>query len=586
LPDPLGRCQTNADCARGAAGSFCAENVCQGPPRGSIETLPARVFARSETVHVRASVDRSHGEPAVRVLFASAAVAAAREPDGAFGADMPLRFAPAGAEGPVAFAVEMKDDLGHVTLLPGSVQVDDAPPRVSVDPASIPSSAAVRGTSVPLRVVVVDLTPVTLLWTAGGGYGAATQQPDGSFIAPIETSKAPPGATSLDVAFAATDAVGNASAAHASIPLTRLKFATKHDQPIASIVVSDFIWAIAQSEVWILHRDGTSITTGSTGSTPLAEAATDGLHLFFGRADDKVCRMGLDGSIRLCCGPFPTLTGGPILLGSAPIVSTKGAGSLAARLVAVLDSGGSCGPVPFTTNINFGAAVPAIGLDGIVYSGASQGIVAAKFGDSAWIDGRATPETPIYRGQAALHGSSVLVSTTSATIDTFASVPYNAGAPAPTPTTVQAAPAGRVISSPTLAEDGTVTVATDDKKIVAVKTDGSIRWTATLPDNATAPPTHGAGNLVYVGTAGGEIIALSADDGSLVWSQKVGAPVRGPLAPGCDGLLYAATDASVVAIVIDSAGLANSGWPRSAHDIRGSGDAGRLLRYPSGACQE
>jgi len=42
LPDPLGRCQTNADCARGPAGSFCAENVCQGPPRGSIEALPAR----------------------------------------------------------------------------------------------------------------------------------------------------------------------------------------------------------------------------------------------------------------------------------------------------------------------------------------------------------------------------------------------------------------------------------------------------------------------------------------------------------------------------------------------------------------
>ncbi|TMA25069.1 MAG: PQQ-like beta-propeller repeat protein [Deltaproteobacteria bacterium] len=584
LPDPLGRCQTNTDCERGPAGSFCAENVCQGPPRGSIEALPARFFARSETVHVRTIVDRSHGEPAVHVLLGSGAVAAAREPDGAFGADLPLRFAPAGSEGPVPFAVEVKDDLGHLTLLPGSIQIDDAPPRVSVDLASIPSPAAVRGSSVPLRVVVQDLTPVTLVWTAGGAQGAAMQQPDGSFIAAIDTSKAPAGAPSLDVAFTATDAVGNASAAHASIPLTRLKFVTRHDQPIASIVVSDVIWAIAQSEIWILHRDGTSLTKGSTDATPVAEAATDGHHVFFARSDDKVCRMGSDGSIQLCCGPFTPLTGGPILLGSNPIVSTRHTATTSSRLVAVLDSNGICNQMSWLTTVDFAAAMPAVGVDGIVYSGASQAIVAAKFDGSVWTGGHPTSETPSYRGQAAIQGNSVLVSTTSATIDTFASVPLNSDAP--TPTTVQAAVAGTVISSPTLAEDGTVTIATNDKRIVALKTDGNIRWNATLLDNATASPTHGAGGLVYVGTAGGEIIALSGDDGSAIWSQKVGAPVRGPLAPGCDGLLYAATDASVVALVIDAAGLADSDWPRAGHDIRGSGDARRPLRSASGACLE
>jgi len=152
---------------------------------------------------------------------------------------------------------------------------------------------------------------------------------------------------------------------------------------------------------------------------------------------------------------------------------------------------------------------------------------------------------------------------------------------------VQVAPPGAIITSPTIAADGTATVATDDRRVIALRADGSVRWTATLLANATAPPTHGAGNLVYVGTMLGDILALSLDDGSTVWSYHAGAPVRGPLAPGCDGLLYAGTDAAVLALVIDSPGLADSPWPRAGHDIRGSGDARRPLRAPvTGACLE
>jgi outer membrane protein assembly factor BamB len=143
-----------------------------------------------------------------------------------------------------------------------------------------------------------------------------------------------------------------------------------------------------------------------------------------------------------------------------------------------------------------------------------------------------------------------------------------------------------VVTSPTIAADGTTTVATDDRRVIALRPDGTVRWTATLAGNATAPPTHGAGNLVYVGTLSGDILALSLNDGSTVWSYPAGAPVRGPLAPGCDGLLYAGTDAAVLALVIDAPGLADSSWPRAGHDIRGSGDARRPLRSATGACLE
>ena len=67
---------------------------------------------------------------------------------------------------------------------------------------------------------------------------------------------------------------------------------------------------------------------------------------------------------------------------------------------------------------------------------------------------------------------------------------------------------------------------------------------------------------------------------------NAGVPVRGPLAPGCDGVLYAATDGAIVALVIDQPGLADSDWPKAAHDVRGTGDARRPLKSPTGGCLE
>jgi hypothetical protein len=582
LPQLRGTCESDVDCAGGPAGSFCAEGVCQGPPRGTVETLPGGVFARSASVHVRARVDRSHGEPTARVLLGAGSVPAAREADGAFGAQVPLSLAPAGSEGTVPFAVEIKDDLGHATMLASSVVVDDRAPRVAVDAVA---GTVLRGNTVAVRAVVQDLTPVTVFWTAGSAQAAAQQQADGSFVAQVDTKSAPPGTSVLDVAFTATDAVGNASTAHGSVALTRLKFSAAHRAQVSWLAISDVIWAMAITDVLIFKRDGTLLTKATTGGRAFAEIATDGSHLFFSRAlDDQVCRMGSDGLIQLCCGPFSNLTGGPALLGATPIVATTGGFTTSSRLFAVVDDGGFCNPHGSLQTADFAENRPGIASTGIIYSGAAQSIVAAKFDGIAWTT-RATSETSRYRGQPAFRGQLVLSSTTSATIDTFAFVDP-LGAPASSPSSVQAAPFGTVVTSPTIAADGTTTVATDDRRVIALRPDGTVRWTATLAGNATAPPTHGAGNLVYVGTLSGEILALSLNDGSTVWSYPAGAPVRGPLAPGCDGLLYAGTDAAVLALVIDAPGLADSSWPRAGHDIRGSGDARRPLRSATGACLE
>jgi outer membrane protein assembly factor BamB len=142
------------------------------------------------------------------------------------------------------------------------------------------------------------------------------------------------------------------------------------------------------------------------------------------------------------------------------------------------------------------------------------------------------------------------------------------------------------ISSPTIAADGTAVLSTDDSHLVAVNPNGSIRWTVSLPAAATAPPSHGVGDLLYVGTVAGDILALKLADGSTAWTYSAGSAIRGPLAIGCDAILYAASDGAVLALALDAAGLADSPWPKAAHDVRGTGDARRTLRSAIGVCLE
>src|SRR5207253_1547396 len=203
--------------------------------------------------------------------------------------------APSGVEGAVPFSIELRDDLGHVTALPASVKVDDRAPRVTVD--GVPATPVLRGTQVSLRVTVEDMSAVTIAGT--------TRNSDGSFTIGVDTHAAGAGITNYDVPITVIDAVGNATTAHAKIPLTRVKFATQHPthSSVTSIVLTDnLIWGlIDQSEFWIVRRsDGTSLLRPPTGGNTFPQIATDGSRLFFARSDNYVCRMGADGSIQLC----------------------------------------------------------------------------------------------------------------------------------------------------------------------------------------------------------------------------------------------------------------------------------------------
>lgn len=585
ISDPRGQCATDADCTGGAPGSFCAGGICQGPPRGSVDSFGTRTFARADTVRVVIRVERSHGAATARVVFGGAAIPAQAATGGTLEADVPLSLAPAGVEGAVPFSVELRDDLGHVAALPGSVQVDDRAPRISIDPLSLPTSAVLRGATVSLRVSVDDFSSVTV--------AGATRSADGSFALLVDTRTAAPGAAALDVAVVATDAVGNASTEHASIPLTRLKFVARHptNGTVSSLVLSDnLIWGLVSSgEIWILRRsDGASLLRPATGGNTFPQLATDGTSLFFARSsDNQLCRMGADGLVQVCRSPGATLTSGPILQGSKPIVATTGSALFSSIFFGVLDDVDATKTV---TNklADFASNMPAIGPDGIVYSGAAQAVATAQLNAGNWTTGIATTESSrYYRGQPAFRGGGVVIlASSTGAIDTFTFINPLAS-PAPSPVTTQVASGIQGISSPTIADDGTALLATDDRHLIALPADKSLpRWSILLPDQLAAPPTNGSGGIVYAGTVLGDILALNLADGSTLWKFSAGAPIHGPLAAGCDGILYAAIDGAVLALALDAPGLANSPWPMASHDVRGSGDARRPLRSATGACLE
>ena len=583
LPHPGGECSSDADCLGGPSGSFCAESVCQGPPLGALEALPSRALGRGETLHVRLHVQRSHGLASAQVIVAGQAVTAQLEADGALGALVPLSLAPSGIEAAVPLSVELRDDLGHATTYAASVTIDDLAPRIAFKASDVPAAAVLRGSKLSLRIAAQDLTAVSI--------DGATQNPDGSFSLPVDTATAPPGASVMTVSANATDAAGNRSTITAQVPLTRLKYFAQHPGAlsIGSLVLagSRILATAGSGEFWFLNRsDGTAIVRPVTSGAVFPRIATDGSRLFFARgADNMLCRLLPDGTTQACCGPYPRLVDGPMLGGSIAIVATGvDSSTWAQRLIAVPDAGAVCDTPMVTDQLtNFVKGTPAIAPDGTVYAVGVNFLIASGFDGKSWQSLHASVTQTNYSEQPSFRDDNTVLFPINGGFDTLVVPDPTANAKSAVSKVI--APGNLDVLAPTVAADGTALVAVD-KTLFAIALDGSIRWSRIFGSNLTAPPVAGAGDVVYAGFASGQILALSLSSGATIWSYDGTAPVRGSLAPGCDGVLYAGTDDGIVALVIDSPGLADSPWPRAGHDVRGTGDARRPLRSPAGACLE
>jgi outer membrane protein assembly factor BamB len=97
---------------------------------------------------------------------------------------------------------------------------------------------------------------------------------------------------------------------------------------------------------------------------------------------------------------------------------------------------------------------------------------------------------------------------------------------------------GPIVSSPAIADDGSVLVGSQDQKLYAVARDGSIKWSYATGDIIFSSPAIAHDGTIYIGSDDDHLYALDGADGKPRWTEQVGAcPQRvgvGPEASRCD----------------------------------------------------
>lgn len=95
----------------------------------------------------------------------------------------------------------------------------------------------------------------------------------------------------------------------------------------------------------------------------------------------------------------------------------------------------------------------------------------------------------------------------------------------------------RVTSSPAIGSDGRIYVGTNDKKLFAFTSIGSIAWTYKTGDYVQSSPAIDSNGKIVLGSLDGRIYAVTSS-GALSWSYRTNGWVRTPPAIGSDGHIY------------------------------------------------
>ena len=80
---------------------------------------------------------------------------------------------------------------------------------------------------------------------------------------------------------------------------------------------------------------------------------------------------------------------------------------------------------------------------------------------------------------------------------------------------------------------------------------GAVRWSTPLPGGAAVPLFYDTGWLLASTTAG-DLAALRASDGTVVWRRQLGAPLSGPPGPALDRLYLSLEDNRLVCVLLTS----------------------------------
>lgn len=174
---------------------------------------------------------------------------------------------------------------------------------------------------------------------------------------------------------------------------------------------------------------------------------------------------------------------------------------------------------------------PALGLDGTIYAGGSEGLYAFKpdgtvnvlsFSHGAYA-------VPVVR-----ENGRVIAATAAGTVyemesDLSVVHVWHCG--------------GSIWGAAALGSDGTIYVGSTDGLVYALANDGTIAMTWNIGSPIHGSPVVGTDGTVYVGAVDGLLYALAAD-GSIPRTWDAGGPVFGAPAIGLDGIIYTASQAS------------------------------------------
>lgn len=103
------------------------------------------------------------------------------------------------------------------------------------------------------------------------------------------------------------------------------------------------------------------------------------------------------------------------------------------------------------------------------------------------------------------------------------------------------ATSGAIDSSPAIASDGTIYVASADDNLYALNPDGTLKWSFPTGGSVTSSPAIATDGTVYVGSEDGTIYAINPD-GTSKWSYATGGPVESSPAIAADGTIYVGSD--------------------------------------------
>ncbi|HEX6216887.1 MAG TPA: PQQ-binding-like beta-propeller repeat protein, partial [Vicinamibacterales bacterium] len=88
---------------------------------------------------------------------------------------------------------------------------------------------------------------------------------------------------------------------------------------------------------------------------------------------------------------------------------------------------------------------------------------------------------------------------------------------------------------------------------------GARRWATELPGGAAVPLFYDTGWLL-ASTTTGDLTALRASDGTVIWRRQLGAPLSGPPGPALDRLYLALEDNRLIAVLLTNGEMV---WSRA-----------------------